>query len=187
MDVKETSLIAKVMMEQNHHAFAQLVTKHQSQIRSYARRLCKGDNALADDVAQETFITAFEKIRHYHARGSFIGWLLTICYRHFLQHIRQNKLILNDEKVETPISDNIEPQIIIEQALYYVSYAERSAITLNSNFGHTHQEISEIMQLPVGTVKSHISRGRAKIIQLLTDQNTCISNNKISDKKRGAA
>ncbi|MBU2916540.1 RNA polymerase sigma factor [Psychrosphaera sp. F3M07] len=183
MDIIESKLIAKVIVDENHHAFAKLVTLHQSQIRNYARRLCKGDNALADDISQETFITAFEKVKNYDARGSFIGWLLTICYRHFLQYIRKNKLVLNDDPIEIQITDNIEPQILIEQALYYVTHEERSAITLNSNFGHTHQEISKIMQLPIGTVKSHISRGKAKIMELLSEKN--VDNSK--DKKRGAA
>lgn len=168
--MEEAKLITKVMVDNNHHAFARLVTIHQSQIRNYARRLCKGDLALADDIAQETFISAFEKIRNYKASGSFIGWLLTICYRHFLQHIRKYKAEVEQASVEQWVDHLAEPQLILEQAFSFVSADERSAITLNTSFGFTHQEISEIMKIPVGTVKSHISRGKIKLTEVLSQK-----------------
>lgn len=175
MKQQESKLIAKVLLNNDHDAFATLISLHQNQIRNYARRLTKGDLSLADDIAQETFISAFQKLNKYSAKGSFAGWLLTICYRHFLQQLRKYKPDQHDIECHIPVFDSIEPQIMIEQALRLISHEERSAITLHSTLGHSHLEIATIMQIPIGTVKSHITRGKNKIIDLL------------SESKKGAA
>ena len=175
-NTKQAKLISQVLMHNNHHAFELLVKEHQSQIRNYARRLAKNDFALADDIAQETFILAFEKIQSYNATGSFIGWLLKICYRRFLFHIKKNKVELLPEIPEVAIWDNTEPMLMLEQAFKGVSFEERSAITLNASFGYTNEQVAEIMQLPLGTIKSHIRRGKTKLEQIIN-----------STSKQGAA
>jgi RNA polymerase sigma-70 factor (ECF subfamily) len=164
---QEAKLIARVVMDGHHPAFAALVKQHQSQIRNYARRLTNGDQQLADDIAQETFITAFEKIRHYSGQGSFIGWLLKITYRHFLQQQRKKQPCYTESTPARAVESNIEEGIMLEQALKLISHEERSAITLNATFGHSHAEIAEIMLLPLGTVKSHIVRGKNKLAEFL--------------------
>ena len=170
--VEQKKLVAKCIVDRDHNAFSQLVTLHQCQVRNYARRLTSGDISLADDIAQETFITAFEKVDSYSGNGSFIGWLLKICDRQFLQQLRRNKLAVFELSFnalsEQSIENQGEPQRLLEQALASISYEQRSAITLHLSFGYTHPEVANIMQIPIGTVKSHIVRGKSKLTELLS-------------------
>ncbi|MBT7581324.1 MAG: sigma-70 family RNA polymerase sigma factor, partial [Kordiimonadaceae bacterium] len=70
--------------------FGYLVKEHQLAVRGYLRRLTKGNAALSDDLAQETFLSAYKKITSYNNTGSFKSWLFSIAYRNFLMHMRKN-------------------------------------------------------------------------------------------------
>ncbi len=71
------------------------------------------------------------------------------------------------EQQEILIEDSAEPELLLQQVFSQLSYEQSSAITLNTSFGYTHEEVAEIMQLPVGTVKSHITRGKTKLKAIL--------------------
>lgn len=172
----EQQLINRVLVDNDHQAFTHLINQHQVQIRSYAVRLCGGNLALADDIAQETFITAYRKMSSYQHKGAFVGWLLKICYHHFLNYVRKNKHYALQDVPEVIYSDGVEHEITIEKAMLSLSLAERSVLTLHFTFGHTQQEIVDIMEMPLGTVKSHILRGKAKLTDIIN-----------SSENRGAA
>lgn len=163
----EAKWLAKVMVANNHHAFTQLVKLHQSQVRNYARRLAKGDITLADDLAQETFVIAYEKIQSFKNEGSFAGWLLKICYHQFLAYLRRNKFEYTDEEPEIEIKDEVETELMLLKAMSVLSPEERSAVTLHCSLGHSHGEIVDIMKIPLGTVKSHINRGKIKLSEYI--------------------
>lgn len=175
MDI-ESQLISKVLVNKDHQAFAHLIQIHQQQVRNYARRLCKQNVAFADDIAQETFATAYEKLHQYQQKGSFVGWLLMICYRHFLAYIKKDKFELSESELEVSTEDSIEPQLMLEKALMQLSHDERSALTLQLTFGYTQEEVASIMAQPLGTVKSHINRGKSKLTDYINS--TQINTNK---------
>src|SRR6201996_6937105 len=79
-------------------AFGALVREHQSRVRGFLRRLTRGDAALADDLAQETFLEAFRKIAQYRGEGSFGGWLCGIAWSRFLMERRKRK----EEPLDAP-------------------------------------------------------------------------------------
>jgi len=68
--VEDAPLIARVVANDDRHAFATLVRRHQSAVRGFLLRLCCGDGALADDVAQETFLRAYQRIGTYDDTGA---------------------------------------------------------------------------------------------------------------------
>mgnify|MGYP005996408057 CR=1 FL=1 len=185
--IEQKKLIAKCVVDRDHNAFNQLVKLHQSHVRNYARRLTSGDCSLADDIAQETFITAFEKIKSYSGNGSFIGWLLKICYRQFLQHLRKIKPTDDEANIDSMhdqvVNNQGETQQMLEQALSLISFEQRSAITLHLSFGHSQPEVAEIMQIPIGTVKSHIARGKTKLSELMS----AATSSTTPSKNKGAA
>ncbi|MDA0280785.1 MAG: RNA polymerase sigma factor [Proteobacteria bacterium] len=86
----ENALIFKALTRHDNDAFSALVRMHQGKIRAYLVRLCKNYD-LADDIAQETFLTAFRKLQSYKGEGNFSGWLFRIAHNFFLQHIRRTK------------------------------------------------------------------------------------------------
>ena len=75
MDISDAELIAKVLLDDNRHAFATLVRRHQSVVRGLLRRLAKGNEALADDLAQETFIKSYQSLKSFRGDAKFSTWL----------------------------------------------------------------------------------------------------------------
>ncbi|MCJ8318689.1 MAG: RNA polymerase sigma factor [Colwellia sp.] len=174
-NVNENELIVKVLIGNDQQAFSQLVKHHQQSVRQYCRRLCAPDLSLADDIAQNTFLQAFRKLNLYqergkeHGRGKFISWLLSIAYYQFLQHLRAKKTYHElDEQQLTPCnSEQLNHEIDLEAAMTLLSANERSCLTLQYTFGYSQSEISEMLKIPLGTIKSHSKRGKDKLSFLL--------------------
>lgn len=145
---------------------------HQSRIRGYLLRLTKGDQALADDLAQEVFMTAFRKIKTFQGTGSFSGWLHRIAYSRFLMDIRKKASDQKREAAWDQLQEKTQPpnslNLDIERALSALKTEERSALTLCFSHGYSHEEASEIMDLPLGTLKSHVARGKLKLAKSLS-------------------
>ncbi|NVK21070.1 MAG: sigma-70 family RNA polymerase sigma factor [Kangiellaceae bacterium] len=169
----DNELIASVVSSQDKQAFAVLMNRYQSAIRQFARRLTGGDYHLADDIAQETFWLAYQKIAAFKALGSFNSWLHTIAYRQFLLYINKVKIDAQVEFHEDSVQLTSEPQsameadMIAEKLMQKLSLPERVTITLSYSAGMSHSEICDITELPLGTVKSHIQRGKQKLSQML--------------------
>jgi RNA polymerase sigma-70 factor, ECF subfamily len=151
-------------------AFGALVRLHQSKLRGFLRRLTHGDTALTDDLAQETFLEAHRKIAQFRGEGSFGAWLCGIAWSRFLMERRKRKeepLEAPDDTVSIDTTSANLARIDLEKAMARLAPAESAALTLCYAFGHSHGEAAEILQLPLGTVKSHVLRGREKLKTLL--------------------
>ncbi|HTQ12607.1 MAG TPA: sigma-70 family RNA polymerase sigma factor [Rhizomicrobium sp.] len=150
-------------------AFAVLVRRHQSWLRGFLRRLARGDRALADDLAQETFLEAWRKAAQFEARGSFAGWLTRIAFSRYLMEARRRRLEPLDapEESEAPQPADPDLRLDLERAMARLSLAERAALTVCAALGHSHEEGAEILGMKLGTLKSHILRGRDKLKRML--------------------
>ena len=149
-------------------AFAALVREHQSRLRGFLRRLTRGDTALADDLAQETFLEAWRKIGQFRAEGSFAGWLMRIAWTRYLMEARRRKLEpLTDDGGMAP--ENSDLRLDLENGMRRLSAAERASLTLCYALGHSNEEAAAILDMPLGTVKSHVLRGREKLKLWLGD------------------
>jgi RNA polymerase sigma-70 factor (ECF subfamily) len=163
-------ILARKAADGDSAAFASLVRGRQSSLRGFLLRLTRGDHALADDLAQETFIEAHRKLAQYDGRGSFAGWLYAIAWSRFLMETRKRKLEPLDDTDEGsgPQSDP-HLKLDLEKALAMLRPPERSALTLCFALGMPHEEAAQVMNLPLGTLKSHVARGRVKLKILLKD------------------
>jgi RNA polymerase sigma-70 factor (ECF subfamily) len=169
--MNEQDLVARAAAG-DMRAFANLVQLHQSRIRGLLRRLTRGDAATADDITQETFLEAFRKISHYRGDGSFAGWLARIAYSRFLMEARKRRLVPILEDGEAFGADEglgAEAKMDLERAFARLGVSERAALTLHFAMGHSHDEVAQVMNAPLGTVKSLILRGREKLKALLGD------------------
>jgi RNA polymerase sigma factor (sigma-70 family) len=165
--MNETALLA-LASNGDSAAFDALVRQRQSPLRGFLRRLTRGDHALADDLAQETFFEAWRKIDQFRGEGTFASWLARIAYRRYLMWARQRKLEPLDEGAE--IADTGAPpdqRLDLEKAMARLSLRERAALTLCYAQEYTNEEAAEILELPLGTLKSHVARGREKLRKLL--------------------
>jgi len=163
-------LVALAAGSQDTAAFGELVRRHQSQVRNFLRKLC-GDFTAADDLAQDCFLHAWNKLQTYSGTGSFIGWLLKVAYTTFLQSKRKSKRykeILEsaghtadaEGKSYTLGSEDVSD---LEKLLAVLGEEERAVMIMSYALGLSHREIGEATGLPVGTVKSVIHRGKEKI------------------------
>ena len=152
-------------------AFGVLVRLNQSRLRGFLLRMTKGNTALADDLAQETFLEAFRKIGQF-AGASFFGWLAAIAYSKFLMEARKRRFEPLEEAAEMaadlpgPESASLV-RIDLERAMQRLVPAQRAALTLCFALGLSHEEAAAAMGLPLGTLKSHITRGRDRLSQML--------------------
>jgi len=170
--ISDLELATRVAGSDDQAAFQQLVERHQAVIRGFLRRLLAGDHGTADDLAQETFLLAYRKMPDWKASGTFSSWLHAIAYRQFLQFRRKHG---RQQVMSEPPDPGFDPgqavdaEILLPRLMRQVSPEERACLTLAYAAGMSHPEIAGITGLPLGTVKTHISRGRQKLQQWLKD------------------
>jgi RNA polymerase sigma-70 factor (ECF subfamily) len=140
-------------------------------VRAQLRRLTGGDHSWADDLAQETFIQAWRKLNQFRADARFSTWLYRIAYTTFLQanRSRRNDLMPVDNdraRQEDPFSE-LALHRDMTAALRSLPEAESAALMLCYDFDLSHQEAAYVLGIPVGTVKTHIARGKTRLRDLL--------------------
>jgi len=84
--IDDNELIARIISSGDQHAFATLAKKYQCAIRQFLRRLTAGDHAIADDIAQETFLRIYQKLDTFMGSASFSTWAHKIAYNCFLKY-----------------------------------------------------------------------------------------------------
>lgn len=151
------------------YAFGRIVRLYQSPVRAFLRRMCGGDAARADDLAQLAFLRAYQKINSFNDDGKFLSWLYRIAYRIFLDEERKlaRRQTIDDKIGEDDRTNDraleIDLRLDLEAAMAVLKPAERAVITLCLSEGLSHEEASAVLEMPLGTVKSHIARGREKL------------------------
>ncbi len=153
-------------------AFSQLARQHQSQVRGLLLRLTRGNHARADDLAQETFLEAWRAIGNFRGESQFSTWLYRIAYSRFLMSARKRKPDeqLDDWQGEAPSGEGAAlARIDLERAFAKLSPPESAALTLCFALGLSNTEAAEALDMPLGTLKSHVLRGREKLKSLLGD------------------
>jgi RNA polymerase sigma factor (sigma-70 family) len=156
-------------------AFGELVRRHGSAVRGVLRRM-GAQGAEADDVAQDAFLTAFERIAEFRGEGTFAAWVKKIAARIYLRRLQRDRRLsamtaeaIEDEP-EVPRGDT-DANIDLEEALKALSEAERLCVSLCFGAGLSHTEAAEALNLPLGTVKSHVKRGLEKLRTRLAPDN----------------
>jgi len=170
LEGEDQYLVTLAVASQDTTAFGELIRRHQSQVRNFLRKLA-ADPSEADDLAQEAFLHAWDKLQTYSGRGSFIGWLLKVAYTTFLQSKRKSKRYAEvldeagyvaqlESRSYTQNSDEVSD---LDKLLAVLTQEERAVMVMSYACGLSHREIGEATGLPVGTVKSVIFRGKEKI------------------------
>lgn len=177
----DRELVTRVTTFDDPAAFRLLVERHQAAIRGFLGRLAGGDHGTADDLAQETFLTAYRKMASLKSGGSLVSWLHTIAYRQFLQHSRKHarqQVMAEPPDHGVDTRDAIDAEVLVPRLLRQVNPEERACLTLAYAAGMSHPEIGSITGLPLGTVKSHIQRGRKKLQKWLEQHDHSFSTNR---------
>jgi RNA polymerase sigma-70 factor, ECF subfamily len=152
-------------------AFEELVKRRHSWLRNFLRRLCS-NATLADDLAQQVLLKAWRSMGSLKTNRAFGAWLRRMAVNAWVEQVRRHDpLDATDADTEEAI-DPVGPQSVAERidlhrALSSLPAPVRLCIVLSYSEGMTHSEISEVTRLPVGTVKSHISRGLNRLQKIL--------------------
>lgn len=183
----------------DYRAFDLLVLKYQSRIVSIAFKFVK-EIQLAEDISQESFIKAYRSIDSFREESAFYTWLYRITAntaKNYLvskgrrkeSSISELSISENEDFFELPTNDSPE-QILMAQSLKDTIYDAlsglpedtRTALSLREFEGLNYEEIAEIMNCPVGTVRSRIFRGREaleNLISPITDKFKVMNNKEI--------
>lgn len=174
MSQTDILLIRQVQIFGNRRAFDALVRKYQASIRRLLLSLTTGDEALSDDLAQETFIKAYTALDTYKNRANFGTWLYKIAYNVFYDYIRSRKetCLMDEVSSEVEMVYNQTPAdscitADIDEAMRLLRPEERTCVTLHLIEDLPLDKIVEITGMPIGTVKSHIARGKGKLVTYL--------------------
>ena len=149
-------------------AFGELAKRHGSAVRALLRRM-GAEPALADDLAQDAFLTAYERIAEFRGEGAFAGWIKRIAARLYLKRWKRRASLDPIADSEEPGEATSEDEILavgrldLDSALATLSPAERLCVSLCYGAGLSHAETAETLKVPLGTVKSHVKRGMDKL------------------------
>jgi len=168
VELTDGDLIARVLVDDDQHAFGELVRRHQSSVRGLLRQLTRTDVALADDLAQNTFLRAYKNIRSFRGEARFSTWLYRIAYNCFREDARRRKELVGID--EEQLQAQRDPQVAdpglrhdLMHALSLLPLNERSAVLLCCQNGLSHEEAARVLDIPLGTVKTNVLRGREKL------------------------
>ena len=148
--------------EGDHESWRELVETYRSRLTALAL-LITGSHAAADDVVQETFVRAAEAVVR-DTRGTVHGFFGTIAYRLAVKESKRRTRLVNLEAtesvddrpnaLETVLRD--ERDLLVAETIRELSRDHRDVLLLRFYGGHSYEEIAELTELPLGTVKSRI-------------------------------
>jgi len=154
-------------------AFSSLVQRHQQAVRAFARRI-GGDLAEGDDLAQEAFVTAWSTLNRFDEHASFRAWVCGIAYRKaltvrrgLLRGLTRDGAYAQSRDWTSPASAEPASAPALRRAMAALPTDQRAAVALCLAGDFSHSEAADALNLPLGTVKSHVTRGRAKLLELM--------------------
>lgn len=164
-------------------AFEILVVRYQRQIFNLIYQMTHNADVI-EDIGQEVFMAAFKAMNTFQAKSSFFTWLYRIAINHCKNYLTASSRAQNAEKryrkehvaVELSDDDNKNPQHQllakefveqIEEAIGALPEEQRMVLTLCEFEGLSYQEIAEILDCPIGTIRSRLSRARTTLQEML--------------------
>lgn len=172
----------------NESAYAKLVDKYERSIYFHIRKMIK-EKELVEDLVQEVFMKAFHNLTSYSNEYAFSTWLYRIATNHTIDYLRKKKLQTlsidqpyktRDGDMEMQLPDTNfatdEPVIkkerknMVQDAIHNLPEKYKVVIQMRHMEEKSYQEISEILDLPLGTVKAHIFRARELLYKALIDK-----------------
>lgn len=182
----ESTLIEK-SIQGDVASFEKLIVKYNRYVYNIAFRMM-GNEEDAKDMSQETLIKAFKAIGQFKMEASFSTWLYRITINVCKDELRKRKenvlsydaelseestlkdIIRDDAANPILIYEKIELKASIETALSKLSDDNKSVVVLKDLLGYSYEEIGEILQIPIGTVRSRLNRSRSALKHILQIQ-----------------
>jgi RNA polymerase sigma-70 factor (ECF subfamily) len=186
--VEDKELVVRAL-EGDESAYGELLERFRRPVFSLIYRMI-GDREQAEDLAQESFVKAFNNLDSYNPSYRFSSWLFKIANNHAIDHLRRARLstvsihgsphaasaereeetrIVLESRDESPEQEMLALELgsEIEQAIGQLRPEYRTAVILRHIENRPYEEIAEIMDVPIGTVKTFLHRARAELREIL--------------------
>lgn len=174
----------------NDTAWEELVRAHTKRVYSICYRFT-GSNVEAQDITQEVFLRVFQSLKSFRAgEGSFTVWLIRLARNLLIDHYRRGKMQRVTDSIEDQLPvleersslggrtegrlEGREAREMLRSALVKLSPELREAVVLRDLEELEYREISQVLKVPEGTVKSRINRGRAELARVLRRQKLAV-------------
>ncbi len=159
--------LASLAAAGDRRAFGELARRHGSAVRALLKRM-GADAALADDLAQDAFLAAFESIGEFRGEGAFVGWIKRIAARLYSKRWRKRAELDPHEMDDADHGfgggeGEAVSRLDLDGALATLTPSERICVSLCYGAGLSHAEAAAALKTPLGTVKSHVKRGLDKL------------------------
>ena len=179
MDPQTDAEIVQAVLDGDKNRYARLVDDYGERIINYLARMT-GSRYEGEELAQETFVRAYCALGSYKHEYKFSTWLFKVATNLCINHLKKRKRLTQiDDYQDWVMPDSrshanppqevqrLELQRLIQEAIKQLPPAYRSVIILRHLHGLSYQEIAEVTDLPMGTVKSRLGRGRSRLTALL--------------------
>lgn len=157
----------------NRQQFIQYVESNQRAVRRFLIALCNGDAALADDLAQDTFVKAYLSCDNFREDSKFLTWIFKIAYNTYINSKRSYKFTEQLDTAtaiaSTETTDNRFEYQNLYLALEKLSEKEKMSVLLHYMQGYTIAEIAEITESTPEAIKQQLFRGRQNLKNLLKE------------------
>lgn len=159
----------------NAAALAEILRRHQGAVRGFLRRAC-GDPALADDLAQEAFLTAFARLGTFRGEASLRAWLCGIAFHKLREQGRSAGRRRRREAVAVAVSaeaaaddpcGRAERRLDVEAAFHSLSLDQKAVAALCLASDWSHSEAAAALGIPLGTLKSRLASAKAVLVRSL--------------------
>lgn len=183
--VPDDRALAAQAAKGSEKAFRELLRRYERPVFSLIYRMVR-DRGIAEDLSQETFIRTFNAIASYNPGYKFSSWIFKIAHNLTIDHLRKKRIdtisihgspdaVTPDEQARTRLVlestyerpdayvENIELGGQIEAAIARLRPEYRAVTLLRHVEGYSYQEIADILELPLGTVKTYIHRARLEL------------------------
>ena len=181
-------LLVEAFRQGKPEAFEAIVRAHQNRVYAFCTRMLS-DREEALDISQDVFLSAYRKLDTFRGDSSLSTWLLRIAANRCLNRIRQKKAIAAretqwptiednegemefqpvapEERRPDKVAENLELGAVLTEALGRLNPSVRWMVLLSDVEGFSHEEIAELAEVPVGTVKSRLHRARMTLRRAL--------------------
>lgn len=168
--LEELALVARVLAVDDRRAFARLVDAHQEALQRFLTAMC-GSQTEAADIAQETFIKAWRGLRGWQQAGRFGTWLYAIAVnecRSAMRSRHEYSSELPDEAADTSEAP-ADARMDLATAVAQLTEAQREVVLLFYYRDMALKDIVKVTGMPENTVKSHLSRARSRLREILSE------------------
>jgi len=169
MDAAEEARLIELARKGDMRAFGKLVDAHQTAVRAFLRRLV-GNYADADDLAQDAFARTWEVLDRFDGSSALRTFICGVAFQYWRRQRRSSSRRQAREDAYAELADTqSEPparaaaRLALRKAMDDLPEDQRAALALCLGQDFTHAEAAGVLGLPLGTVKSHVTRGRARL------------------------